>query len=60
MSRGERETRRKIVAVAGDEAHAGGVASRYDAEAVVLDLMNPIRPGRRLFGRTRQTRLEAG
>jgi hypothetical protein len=29
-SRGKKETRRKIVAVAGDEAHAGGVAVRND------------------------------
>jgi hypothetical protein len=31
----------EIVAVAGTEPHALGVASRHDAEAVVLDLVQP-------------------
>jgi hypothetical protein len=55
--RREREARRKIVAVAGNEAHACSVAPRYDAEAVVLDLMNPSRSSGRLFGRAGQARL---
>ena len=44
--------------VAGKEADAGGVAPGHDAEAVVLDLMNPVRPGRRSLGRGRQARFD--
>jgi hypothetical protein len=38
----ERETRGELVAVPTDEAHAGGGAPRHDAEAFVLDLVNPV------------------
>ena len=31
----------------------------FSAEAALLDLVNPIQPGRRLFGRARQTQFEA-
>jgi hypothetical protein len=48
----------EIVAVAGLESHAvvsvDHVASRHDAEAVVLDLVQPVRSVRRRFGRRRQ------
>jgi hypothetical protein len=36
------EPRREIVAVAREQAHVLGLAPRHDAEAVVLDLMNPV------------------
>jgi hypothetical protein len=41
----------KIVAVARVEPHALGVAPRQDAEAVVLDFVEPVRAGRRLLSR---------
>jgi hypothetical protein len=44
----------EIVAVAGDQTHAGGVASRQDAEAVMLDLVQPVGTARRGFGWRRQ------
>ena len=40
----------EIVSVARVQPHAVGIAPRDDAEAVVLDLMQPIRPRRRPFG----------
>jgi hypothetical protein len=48
----------EIVAVAGDQSHARGVAPCQDAEAVVLDLVEPVRAGRRRLGRGRQARLD--
>ena len=39
-----REARREIVTIAGEQPHAFGVPPRNDAEAVVLDLVNPARP----------------
>jgi hypothetical protein len=30
--------------------HAASIALRQDAEAIVLDFVNPTRPGRRRFG----------
>ena len=45
--------------VPGEQPHAGTVTSRHDAEAVVLDFVQPIRPGRRsLGGRLRYCGLE--
>jgi len=44
----------EVGAVAGVEPHARCVAARQDAEAVVLDLVNPAGTGRRLFRRFRQ------
>jgi hypothetical protein len=41
-------TRAEIVTVAGVEPHARGVPACHDAEAVVLDLVEPFRAGRRL------------
>jgi len=46
----EGEALGKIVAVAGIEPHAAGVAQREDAEAVVLDLVQPAGAGRQLLG----------
>jgi hypothetical protein len=40
----------EIVSVARVQPHAVGIAPRDDAEAVVLDLMQPIRPRWRPFG----------
>jgi hypothetical protein len=50
----EQKSRGEIVAVAGDQPHAGSVAPRQDAKAVVLDLVQPLGPARRGFGRGRQ------
>src|SRR5262245_50337678 len=44
----------KIVPVAGVEQHVVAIAARQDAEAVVLDLVDPDRTGRWLFRRFRQ------
>jgi hypothetical protein len=41
----------EILAVAGEEPRARGVAPRQDAEAIVLDLVQPVRVGWRLLGR---------
>ena len=38
---GERKSIREIVTVAGKQSDTGTIASGHDAEAVVLDLMNP-------------------
>ena len=40
----------EIVAVSSEEPHPIAVAPRHDAEAVVLDFVNPIRSGRRPIG----------
>jgi hypothetical protein len=48
----------EIAAVAGDQAYAISVAPRHDAEAVVLDLVQPVRTAGRSFGRRRQARLD--
>jgi hypothetical protein len=40
----------EIVAIASEQAHGLGVAARNDAEAVVLDLVNPAWPFWRLLG----------
>jgi len=37
----EREARCEVVAMAGDEPNTGTLTPRHDAEAVVLDLVNP-------------------
>jgi hypothetical protein len=47
------------VAVAGEQAHALGVAPRQNTEAVVLDLVQPIGTARRGFGRRLQAGLDA-
>jgi cytosine/adenosine deaminase-related metal-dependent hydrolase len=39
------------VAIAGDQAHALEIAPGQDAEAVVLDLVQPIETARRGLGR---------
>jgi hypothetical protein len=56
----EWETPGKVVPVSCDEPDAGALAPRHDAEAVMLDLMNPAGTRRRLFGGARQARLKAG
>ena len=48
--RGERKPRCEIVAVASEEPDAGSVTPSHNAEAVVLDLVNPVSPGRRPLG----------
>ena len=50
----------EIVAVAGVEPHAVGVATRQNAEAVVLDLMNPSGACRWLLGRFGEARCDGG
>jgi hypothetical protein len=41
-----------------EEPHAPGVPPRHDAEAVVLDLVNPAGPCRWLFRRSGQARFD--
>ena len=41
---------RPVVAPAGDQPDAHGVTSGHQPEAVVLDLVNPVRAGRGLVG----------
>ena len=48
--RGKRKPGSEIVAVAADKPDTACVAPGHDAEAVVLDLVNPVRPGRRSLG----------
>jgi hypothetical protein len=51
----QREAPGEIVAVAGEQPHAGSVPQRHDAKAVVLDFVQPVRAdGRRLGGDGRQ------
>ena len=50
---GQREAPCEIVAVTREEPHPIAVAPRHDAEAVVLDFVNPARP-RRLIRKTWQ------
>jgi hypothetical protein len=49
----------EVVTISRDKAHAGGVAVRQDAEAIMLDLVNPAGASRRLFSGARQARLKA-
>jgi hypothetical protein len=44
------------IAVPSNQPHARAVAPSHDAEAVVFDLMQPVRPSWRLVGRRRQAR----
>ena len=48
----------KIVAIAGEKSDAGAVSARHDAEAVMLDFVNPVWPSRRLIDTTGQARLD--
>jgi hypothetical protein len=57
---GEREPIGKVMAVGSYQANAAASAVRQDPEAVVLDLVNPARSGRRFIGRTRKARFERG
>ena len=41
---------RPVVAPAGDQPDAHGIAPCHEPEAVVLDLVNPVRAGRGLVG----------
>ena len=54
----EREARREIVSGACNEPHSRTVAPRQDAEAIVLDFVNPTGAGRRGLGGRRQTRFD--
>jgi hypothetical protein len=53
-----RKSLAEVVAVAGVEPHALGVAPRHDAEAVVLDLVQPVGAARRGLGRRRQAEFD--
>jgi hypothetical protein len=46
--------------MAGEQPHAFRFAPSEDAETVVLNFVNPVGTGRRLFGRAREARLERG
>ena len=52
------EARGEVIAVAGDETNTTGISPCHDAEAVVLDLMNPAGTGRRHFGWRGQARVD--
>ena len=56
----EWETVGEVVAVPAEQADAAPAPVREDAEAVVLDLVNPARARRRLAGRSRQAWFEPG
>ena len=51
------EAARPVVAVAGKQADADGIAPGHQPIAVVLDLVDPIGAGRGLVGGRRQARL---
>ena len=57
---GEREPIGKVMAVASYQPNAAAPPMRQDAKAVVLDLVNPARSGRRFIGRARKARFERG
>jgi hypothetical protein len=44
--------------VAGDQPDTGTVTAGHDAEAIVLDFVNPAVPGRWPFGWGRQARID--
>ena len=46
----ERIARSPVVPIAGQQADAGWVSARHQAIAVMLDLVNPVRPGRSAVG----------
>ena len=50
-----REAVREVIAFPGEQPHAAVSTARYDAESVVLDLVNPASPCGRLLGRTGKT-----
>jgi hypothetical protein len=50
----QRKPRREVIAVARYEPDDGSIAASHDAESVMLDFVNPIRPCRRFLGRGRQ------
>ena len=47
-----------VIAVASDKPDAHRVAPGHEPEAVVLDLVNPVRPSRRLWGGGKQAGLK--
>jgi CheY-like chemotaxis protein len=55
---GEGEAVTEVIAVASEQTNAPAAAVRHDAEAVVLDLVNPARSGRRMLDRPRQAGLK--
>jgi hypothetical protein len=58
--RSEREALGEVVAVSAEQADAAPAPVRQDAEAVVLDVVNPAGTRRRLASRPRQAWLETG
>ncbi len=51
---GQWKPRGEVVAITRDQAHAIGIAVTDDAEAIVLDFVQPTVTGRRCFHRTWQ------
>ena len=49
---------RPVVALAGDQPDAHGVAPGHKPVAIVLDLVNPVGAGRRLLGWGREAGLD--
>ena len=50
----------EVMAIAGHQSDAAVSAMRQEAEAIVLDLVNPARTRRWLLGRSRQAGIETG
>jgi hypothetical protein len=54
----QRITISPVVSVAGEQPHALTLALNHQAIAIVLDFVEPCRPGRNLFSRCREARFE--
>jgi hypothetical protein len=59
-SANQRKTIGEVIAVAREQPHAVFVPPRQDAEAVMLNFVNPIWPRRRLLRQTGQAWLDGG
>jgi ABC-type molybdate transport system substrate-binding protein len=57
--RGQREAIGKVIAVAGVKPHAAVVSLGHNTIAIVLDFVNPARPGRRFRGRAGKAGFDA-
>ena len=56
----QREAVRPAIAAPGNQADAAGISTGHQPIAIVLDLVNPTGPRRRLVGRGWQARLDEG
>ncbi len=58
-ARCQRKTPGEVEPLSGDEPHVAGVELGQNAEAIVLDFVDPAGPGGWLFGEARQARFIA-